>query len=112
MPLFDLARIAAAQLVTRIDYHESIGSTSDRALALAAEGETELPLLVLADEQTAGRGRGANRWWTSPGALTFSLVFEAPPDRLPPQRWPQVALAAGVAVCESLEGVCPSATLQ
>ena len=33
----------------------------------------ELPLLVVAERQTAGRGHGANRWWTGPGALAFSL---------------------------------------
>ena len=107
--MFDLARIAASGLVAAVDYHESIGSTSDRALALGAQGEVDLPLLVLAARQTAGRGRGSNRWWSDEGALTFSLVLEAPPDRLPPQRWPQVALVAGIAVCEALQTFAPRA---
>jgi BirA family transcriptional regulator, biotin operon repressor / biotin---[acetyl-CoA-carboxylase] ligase len=101
-PMYDLARIAAARLVAGIDFHESIGSTSDHALAQAAAGEVALPLLVLAERQTGGRGRGANRWWTEAGALTFSLALEAPSDRLPPERWPQVALATGLAVYNAL----------
>src|SRR5262245_398009 len=98
----DLSRLAAANLVAQIDFHESLGSTSDRALALAAEGAANLPLLVLAQRQTAGRGRGPNRWWAADGALTFSLVLEAPPERLPPDCWPQVALVAGLTICETL----------
>jgi BirA family transcriptional regulator, biotin operon repressor / biotin---[acetyl-CoA-carboxylase] ligase len=109
--VFDLSRIAAAALVARIDYHDSIGSTSDRALALGAIGEIDLPLLVLAEQQTAGRGRGKNRWLTAEGALTFSLVLSAPPDQLPPSRWPQAALIGGLAVFEALEGFTPAASL-
>jgi BirA family biotin operon repressor/biotin-[acetyl-CoA-carboxylase] ligase len=111
MSMVDLARLRAANLVAHIDYHESIGSTSDRALALAASDEAPLPLLVLAEEQTAGRGRGANCWLTSAGALTFSLALEAPPDRLPADRWPLVALIAGLATCEALQGQAPAADL-
>jgi BirA family biotin operon repressor/biotin-[acetyl-CoA-carboxylase] ligase len=109
--VFDLSRIVSSNLVAQIDFHESLGSTSDRALALAAEGASVLPLLVLAERQTAGRGRGSNRWWTSDGALTFSLLVDAPPDRLPAARWPQVALAAGLAVCDGLSSFIPSADL-
>jgi len=107
--MFDLARVSASGLVAGIDYHESLGSTSDQALALATEGNIALPHLILAQRQTAGRGRGTNRWWTAEGALTFSLVVAAPPERLPPERWPQVALVAGLAVCEALQSLAPAA---
>src|SRR5581483_6374122 len=109
--MFDLARIEGCGLVARIDYHEAIGSTSDRALELGATEETKLPLLVLAERQTAGRGRGTNRWWSDEGALTFSLLLEAPAERLPPTRWPEVALAAGVAVSDALRARAPRAEL-
>ena len=98
MSAFNLDRIAASGLVGAIDYHDRIGSTSDQALLLGARDELSLPLLVLAEHQTAGRGRGTNQWTAGNGALTFSLVIDAPPNRFPPRRWPQVALAAGVAV--------------
>ncbi len=110
--MFDLTRIERCGLVARIDYHETIGSTSDRAMELGAVDEGSLPLLVLAERQTAGRGRGTNRWWSDEGALTFSLVLEAPRERLPPGRWPQVALVAGVAVCEALQSLAPRAELR
>src|SRR5262245_44613622 len=110
--VFDIARISATGLVAGVDYHESLGSTSDRALALGAEGDAAMPLLVLAQQQTAGRGRGSNRWWTTPGGLTFSLLLEAPPSRLPAERWPQVALAAGVAASDALQSQVAGAKLQ
>jgi birA, biotin-[acetyl-CoA-carboxylase] ligase region len=109
--MFDLSRLAAANLVAQIDYHDELGSTSDRALELAAAGTAQLPLLVLANRQTAGRGRGTNRWFATEGALTFSLVLAARPDELPPHRWPEVALVAGLAVCEALQTLAPLAEL-
>jgi BirA family biotin operon repressor/biotin-[acetyl-CoA-carboxylase] ligase len=110
--MYDLNRLTVSGLVAHIDYHESLSSTSDRALELAAAGELPLPLLVLAERQTGGRGRGTNRWWSAEGALTFSVALDAPPDRLPPQRWPLVALVAGLAVAEALEPLCPAGTFQ
>jgi len=110
--MFDLARIEASGLVAQIDYHESIGSTSDRALELGAHGEAALPLLVLAERQSAGRGRGTNRWWSSGGALTFSLVLESAPAQLPQEHWPKVAVSAGVAVGDALQALVPLASVQ
>jgi BirA family biotin operon repressor/biotin-[acetyl-CoA-carboxylase] ligase len=110
--VFDIARLRDTGLVAAIDHHERLGSTSDRALEQAARGETPLPLLVLAERQTAGRGRGTNRWWSDEGALTFSLVLAAPPEQLPPSRWPQVALVAGLAVSEALQTLAPAADLR
>ncbi|HEX5103893.1 MAG TPA: biotin--[acetyl-CoA-carboxylase] ligase [Pirellulaceae bacterium] len=105
--MFDVTRIQRSGLVARVDFHESLGSTSDWALKLAAAGESPLPLLVLAEKQTDGRGRGTNRWWSADGALTFSLIMEASPESLAPNRWPQISLSAGLAVCEMLEEFLP-----
>src|SRR3954452_9524865 len=101
--MFELSRIVDSGLVARVDYHESIGSTSDRALELGASDDGPLPLLVLAERQTAGRGRGENRWWSADGALTFSLLLAAPRERLPVTDWPKIALVSGLAVCQALE---------
>lgn len=110
--MIDLPRLQNANLVHSIDYHPSLGSTNDRAIELASRGEIKLPLLVITDEQTAGRGRGANRWLSSAGALTFSLALEAPPDRLPQSRWPEVALATGLAVGRALRQGAPAADIR
>ncbi len=56
-------------------YLERTGSTNDVVLREAAEGAPE-GLLVVADEQTAGRGRQDREWWAPPGtALLMSLLL-------------------------------------
>ena len=41
-----------------------LSSTNDRAREIALDLPADETALVIADEQTAGRGRGTNRWWT------------------------------------------------
>jgi len=54
---------------------QSTGSTNDEALAWASAQAGHLSLVV-ANEQTAGRGRGGRRWLTPPGtALALSLIL-------------------------------------
>jgi BirA family biotin operon repressor/biotin-[acetyl-CoA-carboxylase] ligase len=67
---------------------QTIGSTNDEAKAWAGAGAPDLSLVV-ADEQTAGRGRGHRKWYTRPGtALALSLILRPslvsplPPERL------------------------------
>jgi BirA family transcriptional regulator, biotin operon repressor / biotin---[acetyl-CoA-carboxylase] ligase len=58
-----------------LKYFDSIGSTNDEALAWAANDAKDLSLVV-ADEQTAGRGRLDRKWFTPPGtALAFSVIL-------------------------------------
>jgi BirA family biotin operon repressor/biotin-[acetyl-CoA-carboxylase] ligase len=58
-----------------IRYFETIGSTNNEALAWATSGAKDLSL-VIADEQTAGRGRLDRKWFTPKGtALAFSLIL-------------------------------------
>ena len=53
----------------------STGSTNDDALAWAAAGAQDFSIVV-ADEQTAGRGRSGRKWFTPPGsALAISVVL-------------------------------------
>lgn len=84
----------------RLFVREEVDSTNDEirrlARASAADGT-----VVLADRQTAGRGRRGAAWVCPPGqALAFSvLVRPTEPKAL----WPRLALAAGLAVAEALE---------
>jgi BirA family biotin operon repressor/biotin-[acetyl-CoA-carboxylase] ligase len=56
-------------------FYKAIGSTNDRALELAREGVPH-GALVVADEQTRGRGRAGRSWITRPGTgLAFSLLI-------------------------------------
>jgi BirA family biotin operon repressor/biotin-[acetyl-CoA-carboxylase] ligase len=91
------------------EHHAEIHSTNDRALELCTVADLPVPYLVLADRQTSGRGRGANRWWSSDGALLFSIIVDAAEFALPESRWPQMSLTVGVTICEVLGKVSSAA---
>jgi BirA family transcriptional regulator, biotin operon repressor / biotin---[acetyl-CoA-carboxylase] ligase len=107
----DVERIRSAGSVGEIEVHSEIGSTNDRAAERAEEPSLRCPCLILTARQTAGRGRGSNSWWSGPGALTFSLVLEPRRIGLATEAFPQVALAAGLAVCEAIEATLPQQTV-
>lgn len=81
-------------------YFASIGSTNDFARSLA-EKDAPDGTLVVADEQTQGRGRLNRRWETPPGsALAFSLVLHPAPAEIP--RLGLFSGWCGLAVCSVL----------
>jgi BirA family transcriptional regulator, biotin operon repressor / biotin---[acetyl-CoA-carboxylase] ligase len=78
---------------------ESIGSTLDVAHSLAADGAPD-GTLVLAETQTAGRGRAGKRWTSVPGAgIWLTLVERA----LDPATISLLALRLGIAAAEALQ---------
>ncbi len=74
-----------------------LDSTNTELMRRARAGRTE-PVLLVAERQTAGRGRLGRAWASTPGdSLTFSLGLPyAPAD------WSGLSLAVGVAVAEAL----------
>ncbi len=78
MSVFDLQQIIESTPVKEIDFHETLASTNDRALESIKNGQLEFPMLVLTDQQIAGRGQGNRKWLASPGSLTFSLCLTHP----------------------------------
>lgn len=102
----DLARLRNCPHLADVEWHETLPSTNDYALQRSGLEALKTPLLILAEQQTAGRGRGSNRWWSQDGALTFTLVIEpgvAGAAPLRTEHWPRVALTAGMALCETLD---------
>ena len=66
-----------------VRYFDSIGSTNNEALAWATSGAKDLSL-VIADAQTAGRGRLDRKWFTPKGtALAFSLILRPTAEEKP-----------------------------
>jgi len=96
-------KIRAATFVRHIEIHDTLSSTNDRAAELASETNIELPGLVVARHQTAGRGRGRNTWWSADGALTFSVLLEPAAIGIETKNWPQLSLATAAAVCDALQ---------
>ena len=80
-----------------------VDSTNLRARQLAAEGAAD-GTVVVADRQTAGRGR-LGRSFQSPGGQGIYLTALLRPD-LPPERLSPVTAMAGVAVCRAVERLC------
>lgn len=109
---WDVHRILAETFSAAVEVHETLPSTNDRALQLAADPETAVPHLVVADQQTQGRGRGRNIWWSSAGALTFSLLLDLDAGQLPVSRWPEVSLTVGASICEAVNVLLPGEELQ
>ena len=90
---------------------EELRSTSDEARSLVHAEVHALPLLVSAKRQTAGRGRGANSWWSDEGSLTFTIGLDPAAHGLASAQGPRVALAAAVAVIEAVGSWVPAAAL-
>src|ERR1700733_120262 len=79
-----------------------IGSTNTAAMAAAADGAPE-GTVFLAEEQTRGRGRGANSWQSPRSTgIYFSLIVR---PTLPPSEVLVLSLAAGLAVRTAIQQV-------
>jgi BirA family biotin operon repressor/biotin-[acetyl-CoA-carboxylase] ligase len=87
---------------TQLHHFYKIGSTNTAAMAAAAEGAVE-GSVFLAEEQTAGRGRGAHFWQSARSAGIYCSVVLRP--ALPPSDVLMLALAAGLAVRAAIERV-------
>jgi BirA family biotin operon repressor/biotin-[acetyl-CoA-carboxylase] ligase len=109
---FDLARLRRETFIAGVEFHLEVDSTNNRAIALAGQPDGDSPLLVLAERQTLGRGRGGNVWWSAPGGLTFSLLFDAQSICVPIDRWPQISLSAALAIRQTIADLLPGETVQ
>ncbi len=96
----DCERLLRETFVARVEVHAELGSTNDHAKQRAQHPACATPLLVVAERQTAGRGRGTHRWWSGSGALTFSMLIGA--QQLPPRRSPLLSLGTAVAVAQTV----------
>lgn len=83
-------------------YRAAIGSTMDLARELARDGAPE-GTMVLADEQTAGKGRLQRRWWSPRGSsLLFTLMLRPP---LAPRHAQRLTMICSLAACDAIETI-------
>ena len=87
-------------------------STSDIARqTLQSDPATDLPLLVLCEHQTAGRGQQGNSWESTHHSLTFTWCVSA--ESLPMENRALLPLITGLSVCEAIESAgIPDAKLK
>jgi BirA family biotin operon repressor/biotin-[acetyl-CoA-carboxylase] ligase len=90
---------AAAPWVRRVVCLAETDSTNAEALRLAAAGEPS-GTVVVADAQTAGRGRLGRSWWGEPGRSLLASWLVRP--ELPAERWPALTLVAGLAAARAI----------
>ncbi len=103
---YDLPALSAVLTGTpfagNIRYFPTIHSTNVLAMQEAADGAPE-GMVYLADEQTAGRGRGAHTWHSASGAGLYVSILLRP--RVAPADILWLSLAAGLAVREAVRQV-------
>ncbi|UNC90722.1 biotin--[acetyl-CoA-carboxylase] ligase [Candidatus Contubernalis alkaliaceticus] len=86
-----------------IEHFRIIDSTNRRAKELALEGAPQ-GTVVVAEEQTGGRGRVSNRWFSPRGGIWFSVILT--PD-IDPQQASFVTLLASLAVVRGIQELVP-----
>jgi len=93
--------LTTARVARRVHYLRSVESTSTALVSLAERG-AEAGTVVLADEQTGGRGR-SGRTWFSPERLGLwvSVLHET---ALPAEKLAPLSVAAAVSVASALRG--------
>ncbi|MBO8189963.1 biotin--[acetyl-CoA-carboxylase] ligase [Streptomyces spirodelae] len=94
------ALLGEDSLWTALEVVESIGSTNAELADRARKGTAAPGSVLIAEEQTAGKGR-LDRAWTAPprSGLFFSVLFRPEP---PPERWGWIPLLAGVATANAV----------
>lgn len=99
------SRLETSWVGNQVKYFEEITSTNQYAKKIAEEGAPE-GMLIIADEQTRGKGRSGRAWTTPRGtAVAMTLVLR---PKLPPAKVSMVTLVMGLAVakaCRVLYGI-------
>ena len=90
------------QLGQKLDLHEVLPSTNERAKELARQG-MEHGTVVLAERQSAGHGRMQRRWESPRGGLWMSVILK---PKLSLADASKLTLCTGVAVVDALKKVC------
>ncbi|MET0423592.1 MAG: biotin--[acetyl-CoA-carboxylase] ligase [Actinoplanes sp.] len=106
------ALIVPGSFWTRLDVRAETGSTNADAAAAARDGAAE-GLVVVAEQQTSGRGRRDRQWVSPPRAgLTVSVLLRPGDENrerdwrpVPPSAYGWLPLLAGVALLEAVQRV-------
>ncbi|MGW4568028.1 biotin--[acetyl-CoA-carboxylase] ligase [Streptomyces sp. NPDC004561] len=95
------ALVREGSLWSGLELVRSTGSTNNDLVERAAAGEAAEGAVLVAEEQTAGRGRLDRRWTAPPrSGLFFSVLLK--PAEVPVARWGWLPLLTGVAVATGL----------
>jgi BirA family transcriptional regulator, biotin operon repressor / biotin---[acetyl-CoA-carboxylase] ligase len=101
LPVLDVA-LAGSRFAGNLHFFPSIHSTNTHAMQQAESGAPD-GSVYFADEQTAGRGRGAHAWTSPPGSGLYVSILLRP--RIAPADILWLSLAAGLAVHRAIQTV-------
>lgn len=87
----------------RVLHHHTLTSTNDEAKKLARQGVRQ-GTVVVAEQQTAGKGRLGRQWYSNAGEDVLLSVILHP--NINPAQTPQVSMLAAVAVARAVEKTC------
>jgi BirA family biotin operon repressor/biotin-[acetyl-CoA-carboxylase] ligase len=105
----ELTQALSALPLARVIYFDKTDSTNAQGLLLAAQGAQDHTLLV-AERQSAGRGRFGRKWVTAPGtSLAFSLIIRPTPEET--AHLNLFALLGASAVRAAAQSICRCSTL-
>ncbi|QDS97219.1 biotin--[acetyl-CoA-carboxylase] ligase [Adhaeretor mobilis] len=96
-------------LQSAIHYAQTDSTNTQAIELLASDNSVDSPCLVVAESQVAGRGRGANQWWSASGSLTFSLIVEFPKTAFSVEQKNLLPLLTGMAILHTGETLLPDA---
>ncbi|MDQ6953644.1 MAG: biotin--[acetyl-CoA-carboxylase] ligase [Mariprofundaceae bacterium] len=96
------ASLQPLQHLYALQYFKHIDSTNQEAMR-QLEGGVQSGTVIVAEQQSAGRGRLGRVWHTVEDALAMSIIFR--PD-LPPEKISQLSLVTAVALQQTLANYC------
>ncbi|MDO5294642.1 MAG: biotin--[acetyl-CoA-carboxylase] ligase [bacterium] len=96
------SRLLSLGIIDELLYYEEIDSTNNKAKQLGNEGD-QRQLLLLADVQTAGRGR-RGRSWSNPKGTNIAMSYKLHPE-IAPQNASRITLVAALALVETIRQV-------
>ena len=98
-----LADLQSANWLRHVEWQAEVDSTNNLAKQWFIANPNDVPALFVADQQTAGRGRSGNQWWSPSGCLMMSLVIPSTELTADLALHPQLALLVGVAVARAVD---------
>lgn len=96
------ARLRSRLVARGLEVLAEVGSTNEAAMVAGDKGEPE-GLAILADRQTAGRGRRGRAWASPPGVGLYTSILLRP--NLPPNDLALLTLVAGLGAAEAIREV-------
>ena len=95
----------------RVDVVEETGSTNADLVARAADGEDIAGAVLLAEHQSAGRGRHGRRW-SAPPRTQISVSVGVDTTGVEPDRWGWLPLLTGLSVAQTVQSLGVDATVK